>query len=522
MGSAASRKASVEKHVRQRRSQNKSVTSEKALDTSIQKKMNVLKKKEERPVIITDALTDVRVKYHINPKELGHGHYGIVRKCMNRETNQWFAIKSIKKCKVKNIEVLKREIEILKEVDHPHIIDLVEVHEDIKYLHLITELCTGGELFDRIITKTQSEEGHFSEKDAAKLVRDILDAINYCHTEKQIVHRDLKPENFLYLTDKDDSPIKIIDFGLSRHDDQNMGIMKTKVGTPYYVAPEVLRRQYTKSCDIWSIGVITYILLCGYPPFYGDNDTQIFSAVRAGDFDFPSPDWDEISQNAKDFICALLKMDPSQRLSAEQALLHKWIMEQCYTSMKPANEKSRRISHQNRRSITFTTFRGMERFKKAALSFIASRLTKAEIGELESVFKAIDTDNDGIISMSELSDALKSPRFDSSLITKLRELRDDLRIQGFMTIKWKDFLTGTMDANLVKQDDKVREAFDFYCTSNRPCIEMDDLVKVFGSESHAMEIMGAVDLDKDGRISYDEFKNMMTSENKSLFEMDLQ
>lgn len=136
------------------------------------------------PVMITDALTDVRANYHIEAKELGHGHYGVVRKCMHRESGKWYAIKSIRKSKVSKIEVLKREIEILKEVKHPHIIELIEVYEDERYLHLITELCTGGELFDRIIAKTQSAEGHFSEHDAAALVRDILDAIRYCHEEK--------------------------------------------------------------------------------------------------------------------------------------------------------------------------------------------------------------------------------------------------------------------------------------------------------------------------------------------------
>ena len=251
-------------------------------------------------------------RYHINPKELGHGHYGIVRKCMNRETKEWYAIKSIRKSKVSKIEVLKREIEILKEVRHPNIIELIDVYEDSKYLHIVTEMCTGGELFDRIIAKTQSAEGHFSERDAAQLVWDILDAIQYCH-QKGIVHRDLKPENFLYLTEDDSSPIKIIDFGLSRHDDANQGVMKTKVGTPYYVAPEVLRREYTKSCDIWSIGVITYILLCGYPPFYGDSDTEIFDSVRTGRFDFPSPEWDDISQLAKSFVKELLQKDPQNR-----------------------------------------------------------------------------------------------------------------------------------------------------------------------------------------------------------------
>jgi calcium-dependent protein kinase len=265
------------------------------------------------PVMITDALSDVRLNYHIEPKELGHGHYGVVRKCMHRETGEWYAIKSIRKSKVSKIEVLKREIEILKEVKHPNIIELFEVYEDERYLHLVTEVCSGGELFDRIIAKTQSEEGHFSEHDAAMLVHDILDAIRYCHDEKGIVHRDLKPENFLFLTEAEDAPVKIIDFGLSRHDDTDLGIMQTKVGTPYYVAPEVLRREYTNSCDVWSIGVITYILLCGYPPFYGDSDTQIFESVKGGRFDFPSPEWDEISESAKDFVTQLLKKMPSDR-----------------------------------------------------------------------------------------------------------------------------------------------------------------------------------------------------------------
>ena len=155
-------------------------------------KINGRRDLQSHPVMITDTLSDVRIKYHINPKEIGHGHYGVVRKCMDRETNIWYAIKSIRKSKVGKVDVLKREVALLKECDHPNIIKLIEVHEDQKYLHLITELCTGGELFDRIIEKTQSDEGHFSEQDAANLVRCILDAIAYCHDQKGIVHRDLK------------------------------------------------------------------------------------------------------------------------------------------------------------------------------------------------------------------------------------------------------------------------------------------------------------------------------------------
>ena len=231
------------------------VTMDSSAVTLGDAKINNRRDLHSHPVMITDTLSDVRIKYHINPKEIGHGHYGVVRKCMDRETKKWYAIKSIRKSKVGKVDVLKREVALLKECEHPNIILLIEVHEDQKYLHLITELCTGGELFDRIIEKTQSDEGHFSERDAANLVRSILDAIAYCHDQKGIVHRDLKPENFLFSSKDEDAVIKIIDFGLSRHDDMQKGIMNTKVGTPYYVAPEVLNREYTKSCDIWSIGV---------------------------------------------------------------------------------------------------------------------------------------------------------------------------------------------------------------------------------------------------------------------------
>lgn len=465
--------------------------------------------------MITDALSDVRVKYHVNPKELGHGHYGIVRKCMNRETKEWFAIKSIKKAKISKYEVLIREIEILKEVDHPNIIKLVEIHEDAKYLHLITELCTGGELFDRIVKKTQTVEGHFSEHDAAYLVRDILDAINYCHTEKKIVHRDLKPENFLYLTEDEDSPIKIIDFGLSRFDDQSSGIMKTKVGTPYYVAPEVLNRHYTKFCDMWSIGVITYILLCGYPPFYGDSDTQIFSSVRAGKFDFPSPDWDDISEQAKNFIANLLRMVPEERLSASAALNHKWITQNCHEKIVPLANRTRKISHQGKRSSTYSSYMAMEKLKKAALSYVGSHLSNAEINELENIFRQIDLDQDGLLTLSELDSALSNQNLANFDPSVLQQLYRKLDIAEDATLSWKDFLRTTLERSLEVQEEKIRQTFDYFRLGGHQDVQMADLVNLFGSEAQALDIMGCVDTNKDGRISYDEFKKAMSTRQSS-------
>mmetsp|Transcript_28162 Transcript_28162/g.65145 ORF Transcript_28162/g.65145 Transcript_28162/m.65145 type:complete len:521 (+) Transcript_28162:165-1727(+) len=459
--------------------------------------------KQKGPVVITDALSDVRENYHINPKELGHGHYGVVRKCMHRETKEWYAIKSIRKSKVSKIEVLKREIEILKEVNHPNIIKLIDVFEDQKYLHLITELCTGGELFDRIIAKTHSAEGHFSENDAAKLVNDILDAIAYCHDVKGIVHRDLKPENFLFLTKADDSPLKIIDFGLSRHDSQT-NIMKTKVGTPYYVAPEVLKREYTKSCDIWSIGVITYILLCGYPPFYGDSDTEIFESVRVGRYDFPSPEWDDISQDAKDFIGCLLLKDPKSRLTAQQAMKHKWIKE--HLEADDDDERRRKsVSHASDRGVTFKRYMAMQKLKKAALNDIAANLTQEEVGTLEDLFKSLDKDGDGTMTLGDLDDALARENYSIKVRGDLQDLREDLCLSGTDKVNWKEFLAATMDKNLAMREDKVHLAFDHFKRSNSQSLQLSDLIGILGGEAQAREIMGFVDSDGDGKISFEDF-----------------
>lgn len=492
------------------------VTMDESAATLGDAKINNRRDMHTHPVMITDTLSDVRVKYHINPKEIGHGHYGVVRKCMCRETKSWYAIKSIRKSKVGKVDVLKREVALLKECEHPNIIQLKEVHEDEKYLHLITELCTGGELFDRIIEKTQSDEGHFSERDAASLVMCILDAIAYCHDQKGIVHRDLKPENFLFSSRDDNAVIKIIDFGLSRHDDMKAGVMNTKVGTPYYVAPEVLNREYTKSCDIWSIGVITYILLCGYPPFYGDTDNQIFESVRTARFDFPSPDWDGISDMAKDFICSLLKRDPSQRLIASKALVHPWI--KTMASVDAATEKRGHRKQRTSiafasRSIAFMKYRDMQKLKKAALGYLATNATNDDISALKEIFKEIDVDKDGTITLLELDECLKNATFLPNITVDLQNLRADLCLSGDDSVQWRDFIALMMDRNLVMKEDNLRMVFEHFKGSEPDHIVISDIINlVGGSQESAREIMKMVDQDSDGRIDFNEFRKMMEDE----------
>ncbi|XP_073990439.1 calcium/calmodulin-dependent protein kinase I isoform X4 [Rhodnius prolixus] len=230
-----------------------------------------------------------------------------------------YAVKMIDKKALKGKEdSLENEIKVLRRLTHPNIVQLLETFEDKQKVYLIMELVTGGELFDRIV-----EKGSYTEKDASDLIRQVLEAVNYMH-EQGVVHRDLKPENLLYYSPDEDSKIMISDFGLSKMEDS--GIMATACGTPGYVAPEVLaQKPYGKAVDVWSIGVISYILLCGYPPFYDENDANLFAQILKGEFEFDSPYWDDISDYAKDFIRQLMCVDVSKRFSCRQALQHPWI-----------------------------------------------------------------------------------------------------------------------------------------------------------------------------------------------------
>jgi calcium-dependent protein kinase len=218
------------------------------------------------------------------------------------------------------MEMLKNEIEILQDMDHPNIVKMYEYLEDEKRIYIVTEICKGGELFDEILNRAK-----FDEHDAAIVMKQLLSAINYCH-KKSIVHRDLKPENMLLEQDRDLEKIKIVDFGTSLVFDQDRQ-MEEKLGTAYYIAPEVIKKQYNEKCDLWSCGVIMYILLSGEPPFNdprADNDA-IMKKVEIGKYDIDHGVWRQISDQAKDLIKKLLTYNSADRISAEDALNHPWI-----------------------------------------------------------------------------------------------------------------------------------------------------------------------------------------------------
>ena len=267
---------------------------------------------------------DIERRYRISSRVMGTGINGSVRKCYDRKTGARCAVKSIRKDNVRP-DALRREISLLQEMRHGNIIPLRDVFEDADSVHIVTDLCEGGELFERIIERSgdKTREGCFAEDEASRIIYQVLTAIRYLH-EHGIVHRDIKPENILFSSSDGDS-IKLIDFGLARRWDEGEAPMSKVVGTPYYIDPNVLRRNYTRSCDLWSVGIVAYILIAGHPPFNKRDNSAIHRAVLKGRYRFASKDWKHTTKESRDFVRRLLQADSVGRMTVDEALAHPWI-----------------------------------------------------------------------------------------------------------------------------------------------------------------------------------------------------
>lgn len=272
---------------------------------------------------LSGSYSDISDDYDILPTILGTGSYGCVRECIHRRTGEVRAVKTINKAKVARRDHIQREIRLLRSVDHPGIMEMFDCYEDEVCVHIVTERCTGGELFDKIVDST-SDSGCLSESHAARIIKTLLEAVQHLHS-RNIVHRDIKPENILFESAKEGARIKLIDFGLSRTHGVRDVAMKNPVGTAYYMSPGVLLGRYDRSCDIWAVGVLTYILLVGYPPFNGPSDDEVHASTLRGNLIFEKDVWGHLSKAARDFVKKILGNDLSQIASVEEALQHPWI-----------------------------------------------------------------------------------------------------------------------------------------------------------------------------------------------------
>ncbi|CAA2970005.1 calcium-dependent kinase 1-like [Olea europaea subsp. europaea] len=412
-------------------------------------------------------------------KKLGQGQFGTTFLCVEKETGKEYACKSIAKRKLlsdDDVEDVRREIQIMHHLaGHPNVISIKGAYEDAVAIHVVMELCAGGELFDRII-----QRGHYTERKAAELTRTIVGVVEACHS-LGVMHRDLKPENFLFVDKKEESLLKTIDFGLSIFFKPGEKFTDV-VGSPYYVAPEVLKKHYGVEADVWSAGVIVYILLSGVPPFWAENEQGIFEQVLHGELDFASDPWPSVSEEAKDLVRRMLVRDPKRRLTAYEVLCHPWVQVDGVAPDRPLD--SAVLSRMKQ-------FSAMNRLKKMALRVIAESLSEEEIAGLKEMFKMIDTDNSGHITFEELKVGLKrvGANLNESEIYDLMQAAD---VDNSGSIDYGEFVAATLHLNKIEREDHLFAAFSYFDKDGSGYITPDELQQAceeFGMEDSRIEEM---------------------------------
>jgi len=483
--------------------------------------------------LIGSEKESVKKKYRIIEK-IGSGSFGKVYKVKHIITEQFRAMKMIKKESVKyqddNRQFLK-EIEILSKIDHPNIIKIFEYfHDDLNY-YVITELCEGGELIEQLY-----KVHHFSEHVTAIIMEQILSAVMYLHS-KGIVHRDLKPENILIEATNINSAktlegandqminsqnqqeivIKLIDFGTSQYFLGNK--LTYKIGTPYYIAPEVLNKSYSNKCDIWSCGVILYILLSGTPPFYGEDDQEIMDKVKKGKFSFDHPEFDAISQEAKNLIINLLRYDPVKRLTAEEAWNDVWI--QKYVKRKINNtDMSKSINDCKIPYTNLKNFAARQKFQQATIAFLVHQISTSDmVKDLRKIFKEFDKNGDGQLSYLELKEGFKKYFNNEEIADKeFDSLIEKIDLDNNGCIEYEEFLRVCVNLDVLINDLNLKLAFDFFDKDKSGKLSHDEIKAVLGvhdpdnmdREYEIIQgIMKEIDSNNDGQISFDEFKQLM-------------
>ncbi|XP_047071063.1 calcium-dependent protein kinase 21-like [Lolium rigidum] len=483
----------------------------------------------EEEELVTKTTAAEFARRYVLGKELGRGEFGVTRRCRDAATGESLACKTIRRhrrggrgrgaqrktaggaeaaAKAKAAAAaaaaahaadVRREVAIMRRMSSrggAAVVRLREAREDPDgAVHLIMDLCEGGELFDRIVAR-----GHYSERAAANIFRTIVDVIQLCHSNG-VIHRDLKPENFLFANKSEDSPLKVIDFGLSVFFTPGDRFTEV-VGSAYYMAPEVLKRSYGQEVDVWSAGVILYILLCGVPPFWGDNDEKIAQAILRGGIDFSREPWPRVSASAKDLIRRMLDPDPTTRLTASQVLEHPWLKNADTAPNVSLGEAVRSRLQQ---------FSAMNKFKKKALGVVARNMPVEELDKYVQMFHLMDKDKNGNLSLEELMEGLhiNGQPVPESEIRMLLEAADT---DGNGTLDCDEFVTVSLHLKKMTNDEYLTAAFRYFDKDGSGFIELDELRQELGPNEQAiLEIIRDVDTDKDGRISYQEFELMMKS-----------
>jgi len=455
-------------------------------------------------------------KKYLKIKDISHGTFSKIYLVQNKTDFKLYCCKEILKSKVTDLSKFKNEINILSKVDHPNIIRLYEIFEDERYISLIMEYCQGGDLFTKINDLAEKDQS-FSEKEAVKIFKQLMSAVSYCHSQG-ICHRDLKPENILFLTKDPDSPIKIIDFGLSKIFGEIKPIMKgnkieknimsLRVGTAYYMSPEVLQGNYDNKCDIWACGVILYIMLCGYPPFDGDTENDILKAISKKKFFFPEEEWKSVSDDAKDLIKHMI-CDPDKRYNAEMILNHAWI------------EKNAPNSKGNLVKFNFHSlknFGNLYKLTKYALGFIASRADEGDISNLRKIFEEMDVNKSGTLSINEIKNGIDKMEKDKNIDDEEKEnIIKTIDTDKSSKIEYNEFLAACLEQKVYLREENLLNAFMMLDFDGSGKISKSEIKRALNGDidnETLDKIIKEFDLDGDGEIDYREFVEGMKNSYK--------
>ena len=455
-------------------------------------------------------------------QELGIGNYSKVYRVQNKKTKELFACKELAKTKINNLTKFKNEINIMSKCDHPNIIKLYEVYEDPRYIELVMEQCLGGTLFDRLINKMEENDETFSEKEAARIFRQLMEVINYCHNQG-ICHRDLKMENILFVSNQENSSIKIIDFGLSQCTEKKKLVqyitgkgyetinMDTPVGTPHYISPEVLNRKYNQKCDIWSAGVILFTMLGGYFPFDGETDNDIYKAVKKKKFIFHEEEWKSISNEVKDLINHML-CDEDKRYSAADVLKHPWLAKVDQNKKGVATKIN--VKH-------LENYKNSCNFKKFVLTYMATRLKEKEIMELRRLFLDIDTNKDGTLSVQEIRKCLLKLNEEKHLNLNRKEIDEifnSIDVNNSKRIEYTEFISAMLEESSYCKEERLIEIFRLLDKDGSGKISKSEIKTALNKENvneqDLQNFIKKFDLNGDGEIDYYEFVTCMSENEK--------
>ncbi|XP_008796870.2 CDPK-related kinase 3-like [Phoenix dactylifera] len=434
-------------------------------------------------------------KYELG-KEVGRGHFGHTCSARAKKGDikgQLVAVKIISKAKMTtaiSIEDVRREVKILKALSgHTNLVKFYDACEDALNVYIVMELCEGGELLDKILARG----GRYTEEDAKVIIVQILSIVAFCHLQG-VVHRDLKPENFLFTTRDENAPMKLIDFGLSdfnRPDERLNDI----VGSAYYVAPEVLHRSYSMEADIWSIGVITYILLCGSRPFWARTESGIFRAVLRADPNFDDSPWPAVSREAKDFVKKLLNKDYRKRMTAVQALTHPWL-----------RDEQRQVPLDILIYKLVKSYLRATPFKRATLKALSRALTEDELIYIRAQFNLLEPNKDGRVSLENFRMALLRNSTDAMKESMVLEILSALEPLAYRRMDFEEFCAATISPYqleaLENWEQIASTAFKYFEWEGNRVISVEELAQEMNLAPAAYSIVRDWIRPSDGKLNF--------------------